>query len=105
MKTVKMEYKDLLIIDPCYIKNVKSCGEDRFDGLKCVKTLYEGDDGMYNVFIGETKVGEIGVDSGRIWALQAEFDIDVEVDSGFSGEILFKDKTSDADQVIALLRV
>lgn len=90
MKTLELESKDILIIDPCYIKRVHFDGEDRFDALKCVKTLHDGDDGEFIVCAGGWSIGEIGVDSGRIWVLQAEFGCTVDVDSGLSGEVHIK---------------
>lgn len=90
METIKLKTGNKLIIDPCYIKKVTGdfgAKEWRFDGLKCVKTLYEGDDGCYTVDFG-VGTGDLGVDSGRIWVLEAEFDIVVDIDAGFSGYIL-----------------
>lgn len=113
MKTIKMETNDLLVIDPCYIKRVKEPiayrnGEgydykDRFDGLKCVRTLLEGDDGDYEIYHCRGKdidyLGTIGVDSGRIWVLKAEFNIEVDIDSGMSGEVHIHDEQGQIDPV------
>lgn len=90
MKELKLNSKDILIIDPCYIKHVSFDGEDRFDVLKCVKTLHDGDDGEFAVHSNGWSIGEIGVDSGRIWVLQAELGCTVAVDSGLSGEVHIK---------------
>ncbi len=89
MEMIKLNYLDLLICDPCYIKGVKCRGENRFDALKCVETLHDGDDGCYVVKVGD-KETELGVDSGRIWVLQVEFGCEVEIDSGLSGHIVIK---------------
>lgn len=90
---MKVNYKDTLIVDPCYIKNVTdSAGDARFDALKHVKTLHDGDDGEYPITYvtddGEEYTEWLGVDSGRIWMLQAEFDCDVEIDAGYSNYIV-----------------
>lgn len=83
----KIKYKQKLVCDPCYIKQVKCAGENRFDALKHVKTLHEGDDGCFEVrFRGEKAL--LGVDSGRIWVMVAEFDCEVEIDSGLSGHLV-----------------
>lgn len=94
METIKLNYGDILICDCGYIKEV-SCewnGEKelRFDGLKLIKVLHEGDDGVYSVRAG-SKTADLGVDSGRIWAMMAEFEIEVEIDSGLSGYLVVKD--------------
>lgn len=101
---MKMKYNDLLIIDPCYIKSVKNSGEDRFDGLKCVKTLHEGDDGEYSVAVEDRAIGFCGVDSGRIWVLRAEFDIEVELDNGLSPYCYIESNGKEPEKVIELLR-
>lgn len=89
IESVQLKYNDLLVIDPCYIKSVKDdSGELRFDALKCVKTLHEGDDGSYVISAGDT-VELLGVDSGRIWVLRAEFDCTAELDAGFSRYLQF----------------
>ena len=94
METIKLNYGDILICDCGYIKKVycewNGKQELRFDGLKLVKVLHEGDDGCYMVKAGD-KVAELGVDSGRIWAMKAEFEITVEIDSGLSGYMVVKD--------------
>lgn len=94
METIKLDYTDVLVCDPCYIKSVKSDGEDRFDALKCVHTLHDGDDGEYGV---KTTSGThyLGVDSGRIWIMRAEFGCEVEIDSGISGHLVIKKDTPD----------
>lgn len=91
METIKLNYQDILVCDPGYIKNV-SCTygdtkEKRFDALKLIEVLHEGDDGEYEI---ETADGAkfLGVDSGRIWKLMAEFDCEVLIDSGLSGYIV-----------------
>ena len=98
---IKMKYKDLLIADPGYIRSVRCMDEDRYDGLKCVMTLHEGDDGYYEIFSGDTSLGEVGVDSGRIWVMQAEFDIEVDIDSGLSGEIYIDSDREDTQQLLS----
>ena len=94
METIKLNYGDILICDCGYIKKVycEWNGEQelRFDGLKLIKVLHEGDDGVYYVKAGD-KFKSLGVDSGRIWAMKAEFDITVEIDSGLSGYLVVKD--------------
>lgn len=88
-----MNYGDILVTDPCYIKNVAYADKARFDALKLINTLHEGDDGCYifklRTHIGtpdeDTRLIELGVDSGRVWVLQAEFECTVTMDSGLSG--------------------
>lgn len=89
MSVLKLKTNDCLIIDPCYVKQVTSCGNPRFDALRCVKVLHEGSDGCYGVELNSKLdwKGFICVDSGRIWVLKAEFDCEVEKDSGGSGFI------------------
>lgn len=90
MKTIKLQYGDILVVDPCYVKNVATVWdgqkEQRFDGLRCGKVLHSGDDGCYEVYYNGEKLNRLGVDSGRIWAFVAEFEVEVEIDSGFSGQ-------------------
>ena len=94
MKTLKLDYGDILVMDCGYIDGVYGTyggvREPRFDALKHVKTLHSGDDGCYAIWQGKNRLGELGVDSGRIWAMVAEFDCDVDVDCGLSGFILIK---------------
>lgn len=91
---VKVEYGDRLIVDPCYIKTIwtefgENQKEVRFDMLRCEKVLHSGDDGEFPVeYNGETRY--LGVDSGRIWQMVAEFDGFVEIDAGFSGYWLIR---------------
>lgn len=100
MTTIKLNYQDLLIVDPCYIKNVKTFGEQRFDALKLVNVLHEGDDGEYPIELA-SGCKWLGVDSGRIWELMAEFECEVEVDSGMSGHIVVrKDDTDWGEKII-----
>lgn len=88
-ETIKVEMGDVLIVDPCYIKNAGTVWgekdiEPRFDLLRCEKVLHDGDDGEFPVeYNGETRY--LGVDSGRIWQMVAEFEGTVELDAGFSG--------------------
>lgn len=85
MNTVKLNYKDLLVVDPGYIKNVVSYGDEpRFDALRLVRVLHDGDDGEY-CYHYDNELFALGVDSGRIWALQAEFECIVTLDAGLSG--------------------
>ena len=95
---MKIKNNTYLIIDPCYIKAVRYGTEMRFDALKQVAT-FNCDDGSYSVSAvidgSREELGSIGVDSGRIWVLKAEFDCDVIEDSGFSGYILVNQKASD----------
>lgn len=81
---IKLHAGDILIIDPCYIKHVEG---ERYDMLKLEKVLHEGDDGEFAIRVGQDKQLPvyIGVDSGRIWALRAEFDGRVVIDAGLSG--------------------
>lgn len=91
METIKLNYQDYLVCDPCYIKGVRCGGEPRFDALRCVEVLHCGSDGEYEVeWLGHT--APLGVDSGRIWAMQAEFECEVEIDSGFSGHLVVRRK-------------
>lgn len=83
MQTIELKSQDLLIIDPCYIKHVE---DERYDALKLVKVLHEGDDGEYEISTPDKKA-LLGVDSGRIWVLQAEFGFSVDIDAGLSGFI------------------
>ena len=96
MVTLKLEYGDILVVDPCYVKNVATKWdgqkEQRFDGLRCGKVLYSGDDGCFDVWNKDFRLGSLGVDSGRIWAFVAEFEVEVEVDSGLSGHIVLRNK-------------
>lgn len=85
MQTIEIESTDLLICDPCYIKEVSFMGEPRYDALKCVKTLLEGDDGEYNVYLDNKCIASLGVDSGRIWAMKPEFTCQVRIEAGMSG--------------------
>lgn len=91
MEKVRMSRGDKLIVDPCYIKNV-TCGEPRFDALRCEKVLYEGDDGEHKVVASNGETLWLGVDSGRIWEMAAEFECEVEVDSGLSGHAIMRAK-------------
>lgn len=92
METIKLNYKDALICDPGYIKNVQFGGEPRFDALRCDKVLFEGDDGCYTIETSENRY-LLGVDSGRIWVMTAEFGCEVELDAGLSGYIVLKANT------------
>lgn len=92
---MKLNYNDTIIIDPSYIRSVKdSAGDNRFDALKHIKTLHDGDDGefpiTYTTSDGEAHTEWLGVDSGRIWLLRAEFGCDVDIDAGPSGCITGK---------------
>lgn len=87
MGTIKVKYEEMLVVDPGYIRDVKDrYGEPRFDALKHVKTVSEAGDGLYLVKVGDKK-HELGVDSGRLWILKAEFDCDVTIDAGYSGYV------------------
>lgn len=86
MQTIELNTGDQLVIDPCYIKHIKN---ERYDAIKHVATLHDGDDGVYTVeWRGERYT--LGVDSGRTWVLQAEFPTTVEVDSGLSGHAVVR---------------
>ena len=90
---VKVEYGDILIVDPCYIKTVwTTYGEEkevRFDLLRCKRVRHNGDDGCFPVkHNGVTRY--LGVDSGRIWEMEADFDGYVEIDAGMSGYWLIR---------------
>lgn len=94
MEKIKLEMGDAIIIDPCYIKQVKYGGEMRFDALKHEKTLHEGDDGEFEIKLASGS-RYVGCDSGRIWLMTSEFGCDIEVDSGLSGHIILR--KGDAD--------
>lgn len=89
METIKLEAGDKIIVDPCYIKSVKSHGDLRFDALRTTQVLHDGGDGEFPVNANGKKYW-LGVDSGRIWELTAEFSCDIEVDSGFSGHVIIR---------------
>lgn len=102
MEEIKMNYGDRLIIDPCYIKFVKSTNGNtpRFDALRTERVLWDGEDGEFEIrHEDEGSFGSIGADSGRIWIMKAEFDITVDVGSGFSGH---KVLTSERDKQLDL---
>lgn len=120
MKTINLNTGDWLIIDPCYIKGVYEQGETsyaRYDGLRCVRVIHDGDDGMFDIdikptngvpadyvytTITPTSTLDLGVDSGRIWLLKAEFPVTVVTSSGYSGEIAIKnpDKHDDINVTV-----
>ena len=80
MKEIDLHYGDIIICDPCYIKGVKNGGEVRFDALKAVKEI-SGDDGEYAVKVGD-EIEFLTADSGRLWAMKAEFDCRVRLSGG-----------------------
>ena len=80
MKEIELHYSDIIICDPCCIKGVESRGEVRFDALKVVKEI-SGDDGEYAVKVGD-EVELLTADSGRVWAMKAEFDCRVVLSGG-----------------------
>lgn len=86
---VRLEYGDAIIIDPGYIRGVygewDGVLEPRFDGLRCAKVLHDGDDGYYNITLNGKKIAGLGVDSGRIWLIEAEFGVYLDIDAGLSG--------------------
>lgn len=84
MNEVKLDYKDLLVVDPCYIKDITTLGEQRFDALRLVRVLHDGDDGVF-LYHYDNEPFDLGVDSGRVWALQAEFECEATLDAGYSG--------------------
>lgn len=88
MTTLELRKNELLIVDPCYITNVTARNDDtpRFDALVRVKTLHDGDDGVYVVKYGDEE-HELGVDSGRLWVMKPESGCKVELDAGHSGYI------------------
>lgn len=92
MTKVEVQRGDRIVIDPCYIKGVVSSGKARFDALRCDKVLFEGSDGEYDVIASNGELYSLGVDSGRIWELVAEFECEVEIDSGLSGHAVIKSK-------------
>lgn len=102
MKRIELKANDLLIIDPCYIKHAGFDGEPRFDALRNRAVIHDGGDGEFYVKNGNEELGYIGVDSGRIWVLSAEFGCIVDVDSGLSGEIVLKD-VDDVEKVVRSL--
>lgn len=90
---IKVEMGDRIICDPCYIKTVWTEWNDekdvRFDLLRCEKVLHDGDDGCFDVeYNGKTNA--LGVDSGRIWQMVADFGGYVEIDAGMSGYWLIR---------------
>ena len=89
MQNIKLDYGDYLVCDPCYIKSVKCGGEYRFDALRCERVLHDGDDGEYRIVGQNGDDAYLGVDSGRIWVMQAEFGVEVEMDAGLSGFMVF----------------
>lgn len=97
MKTINFDLGDLLVIDPGYIKNVSDGVDSRFDALRCVRVLHEGDDGGYTISVNNKDYFEVGVDSGRIWVLEAEFSCKVEIEAGMSGFRYFPNGTAKPD--------
>lgn len=78
---IEVNYCDVLIVDPCYIKNVSTkSGETRFDALKLERVLHELGDGEIAIVEDGFARAFLSCDSGRIWALRAEFDCEVELD-------------------------
>mgnify|MGYP004448004499 CR=1 FL=1 len=81
--TINLKSGELLVVDPCYIKCVSDGKDDRYDALKHIKTIHEGDDGYYDIIYndaeGNSQVISLGVDSGRLWVTKAEFGCEVEV--------------------------
>lgn len=102
METIKMKGGEVLVCDPGYIKGVWCYwGEEkepRFDALKLEKVLHDGDDGYFMVSVGDKAV-ELGVDSGRIWAMRAEFDVEVDIDAGLSGYWVGEAETESIEKV------
>ena len=96
MKNIKLDSGDILISDPCYIKGV--FGE--YGGRK--EWRY---DGCFEVKNRGEVLGDLGVDSGRIWAMVAEFPCEVEIHSGFSGHILIRNKSDYSHQKQAVEKV
>lgn len=94
---IELKYGELLVVDPCYIKNVSDGIDSRFDALKLERVLHDGDDGeyavKYNCSGDDWTTTYLGVDSGRLWVLRAEFDCEVEIDSGFSGHLVLPEHT------------
>lgn len=81
--TITLRAGDILICDPCYIKSVSHNGYLRYDAF-ITKSLYDGSDGEFR-FRAKDDYFDLGVDSGRVWAMQAEFPVEVVIDAGFSG--------------------
>lgn len=79
---IKLQADQILIVDPCYIKSVKdSWGDNRYDALALGK-VWSVDDGSYSLVIeGVCEYEPLEVDSGRIWAVYAEFDCEIELSS------------------------
>lgn len=90
METLNLTIGDTLIADPCYIKEVSYADEPRYDALKHIQTLHEGDDGEFPVKLDNGETIYLGVDSGRIWKMVAEFECVVKIDAGFSGYKLIR---------------
>lgn len=91
MTKLNLKRGDKITLDPCYVKSVKDdIGDMRFDALKHIKTLHDGDDGVFDITVDSGQSAPLGVDSGRIWTSQVEFPVEVEVEAGLSGFILEK---------------
>ena len=58
MEIVELKCGDYLICDPCYVKRVTFGDDLRFDALRCVKVLFEGSDGEYDITIEGDNPGE-----------------------------------------------
>lgn len=86
---------DILICDPCYIKAVRHAGYERHDAFT-THSLYNGSDGEYRFRAGD-EYFDLGCDSGRVWAMRAEFDVELVIDSGFSGYHIATKGTALAD--------
>ena len=81
MKTnIKLKDGEILIIDPCYIVEVFDTSHTRrYDALKLVKEKNTNGDGIFDLRSNPENdiIKSLSVDSGRIWALQAEFTCDI----------------------------
>ena len=131
-KVIKMKKDDLLIVDPCYIKSIKCKGRNGYDALRCVKVFYGEPETQHYILNGfdinslpewakkylvekdtpyiwpksfsKKLIGTLGMSSGRIWVMHAEYDVNVKIDSGLDGGCLLKNNVSDdVDDVIEKL--
>lgn len=80
MRKVKLEKGDYLVVDECYIPNK--------DGLRVVKTFNVDDGDRIMLADGRFTGAGVGVDSGNITIYRAERTLEVESDSGLSGELV-----------------
>ena len=101
-KELKLNYGDLLVCDPCYIRFVgnyyaKENKCPRYDALKLVKEFALGGDGDVALRYGDEGFTRmVGADTGRVWAMQAEFKCDVFLDASIEWAGYFVIKNGNA---------